>query len=200
MITASSGGALLWFQAERTIPNPAILKGISGGGEMTLEARIRAADLLGWPSDFAAWARLIGLLLRHLPELPVAVLLHVTSIFEVWQNALCDLENPVSKALLANVECWLLSLEDRWVVQRNYRTPPTGVDYVDQWRDLPGGQEAFASDLRRMLLRSARAEPELVRRYLSRLGSRRELLGHVIEGILALSPLLATTHPLTWSI
>lgn len=47
------GRVLVWFQAERTIPNPAILKGERGDVTMTLEARIRTADLLGWPSDFA---------------------------------------------------------------------------------------------------------------------------------------------------
>lgn len=46
--------ALVWFQAEKTSPNANIL-----AGALPQEQRQRFADLLGWPSDFATWRRLI---------------------------------------------------------------------------------------------------------------------------------------------
>jgi len=50
---------LVWFQAEKTSPNPNIL-----AGAFPQEQRERFAVLLGWPSDFAAWRRLIDFILR----------------------------------------------------------------------------------------------------------------------------------------
>jgi hypothetical protein len=44
--------ALVWFQAEKTVPNPLVL-----AQSFTQEQRLRFGDLLGWPSDFAAWRR-----------------------------------------------------------------------------------------------------------------------------------------------
>ena len=50
----------VWFQAEKTKPNPIILKraGIPDGVDA-----LRVADALAWPSDVAAWGRLADWLL-----------------------------------------------------------------------------------------------------------------------------------------
>lgn len=186
---------LVWFQAERTIPNPSVLKGERGNSEMSLEARIRAADLLGWPSDFPTWGRLIALLLRRLDQLPAHLVPHIAAIFEVWQNALSDIENPVSKALLTQSYQWLCSLDDRWAATVPRWGSTADKEAVDPWQDLRGSKKELASDLRRLVLRSARAEPALVEAYCKRLLSQEELLGQVIDEIFGWSLLLAQTHP-----
>ena len=43
--------ALVWFQAEKTTPNPSIL-----AGTLPRDQRIRIADILSWPSDFQEYA------------------------------------------------------------------------------------------------------------------------------------------------
>ncbi len=74
--------ALVWFQAERR-PQIRILAGAS-----PQEQRQRFAVLLGWPSDFAAWRRLIDFILRRISDIPQRLYPEIISIFEVWQNAL----------------------------------------------------------------------------------------------------------------
>ena len=54
------GKFLLWFQAHYTTPNAQVLVSAALSGEAE---RIRFADLLGWPSDFAAWARMLAWLI-----------------------------------------------------------------------------------------------------------------------------------------
>jgi hypothetical protein len=94
--------ALVWFQAEKTVPNPRIL-----AQSLALEQRQRFADFLGWPSDFAAWRRFISFLLRRISDIPVSLYPVVVAVFEVWQNALADLRNEVSHAILTQCAQWL---------------------------------------------------------------------------------------------
>jgi hypothetical protein len=63
--------ALVWFQAEKTIPNAAILDGRYGDPMMKRDEIVRFADLLGWPSDYDAWRRLLVLVLDYLDVIPV---------------------------------------------------------------------------------------------------------------------------------
>ena len=48
---------LVWFQAQHTIPSPYILGNIKSPVEGM--DNLAVADMLGWPSDFRAWGRLI---------------------------------------------------------------------------------------------------------------------------------------------
>jgi hypothetical protein len=77
---------LVWFQAEKTSPNANIL-----AGPLPQEQRQRFADLLGWPSDFTAWNRLINFILRRISDIPQRLYPEIVAIFEVWQNAVADL-------------------------------------------------------------------------------------------------------------
>ncbi|MDH5668241.1 MAG: hypothetical protein OEY86_09550 [Nitrospira sp.] len=70
---------LVWFQAEKTSPNPGIL-----AGAFSQEQRQRFAYILGWPSDFAAWRRLIDFILRHISAIPQRLYPEIVGIFEVW--------------------------------------------------------------------------------------------------------------------
>ena len=97
---------LVWFQAEKTSPNASILAGV-----LPHDQRQRFADLLGWPSDFAAWRRLIDFILRRISDIPQRLYPEIVAIFEVWQNALADLRNPASRALLQQCATWLSAMD-----------------------------------------------------------------------------------------
>lgn len=186
---------LVWFQAERTIPNPSILKGDVGATDMSFERRIRTADLLGWPSDFATWSRLIQLLLRRCVELPVHLVPQIVAIFEVWQNAVADLPNAISKALLAQSDLWLQSLEACTMLRTSrFRSKPSVEEEEDYWHGLRASAKDLASDLRRLILRAGRTEPDLTEAYLRRVASWEESDADVIEEIFAFSLLLSQTH------
>ena len=77
--------ALVWFQAEKTTPNEMIL-----AGEYPQEQRQRVAYLLGWPSDFPAWRRLINFILRRITDIPQRLYPEIVAVFDVWQNVLAD--------------------------------------------------------------------------------------------------------------
>ena len=98
--------ALVWFQAEKTVPNPQVL-----AQSLPLEQRLRFADFLGWPSDFATWSRFISFLLRRISDIPVRLYPAVVAIFEVWQNALAGMRNAVSQAILTQCAEWLRDLQ-----------------------------------------------------------------------------------------
>lgn len=190
------GRVLVWFQAERTIPNPTVLKGETGATDMSFERRLRAADLLGWPSDFATWSRLIQLLLRQCDELPAHVVPQIVAIFEVWQNAFADLPNAISKALLAKADQWLQSLEARTMLRTSrLRSRQASEEEEDCWSGLRTSAKDLASDLRRLILRAGRAEPDLTEAYLRRIAGQKEIDADVVEEIFAFSFLLSQTHP-----
>lgn len=143
---------LVWFQAQHTVPSPVILR----HGENLLQEidRVRAADLLGWPSDFQAWGRLLDWLLPLAPNLPVRLLPNVLELFGVWQNVFAGIPNPRSSNILGLCNSWLVDLE--------------GSEYSTRfslnqgkWSDLGGeARSNLASSLHSIILRSARAYSE----------------------------------------
>ena len=56
-ILRCSRRCLVWFQAQHTIPSPYVLGNIKSPVEGM--DNLAVADMLGWPSDFRAWGRLI---------------------------------------------------------------------------------------------------------------------------------------------
>ncbi len=78
--------ALVWFQAEKTTPNPNIL-----ASNLPKDQVIRVADILGWPSDFSTWRRFIEFLLARVDTIPIVIYPHIVSVFEVWQNPLAGI-------------------------------------------------------------------------------------------------------------
>jgi hypothetical protein len=139
----------VWFQAQHTVPNPVILQHIDNPVEGI--DNIRAADMLGWPSDFQSWGRLLDWLFPLGPTLPVRLLPHVLEVFGVWQNALADIRNPRSAAIVEHCSNWLIDLEEAQYSERAF-------EKESKWREL--GSEArssLATSLRAVILRSALA-------------------------------------------
>lgn len=181
--------ALVWFQAERTSPNIGILEGAADSSELKPEDRILVADLLGWPSDYKTWGRLIRLIDSRVDELPGALLPHVVSIFEVWQNALADVENPLSELIISRVSCWLTELEenDR---KRSRREPLPPL-----WRGLERGRGELHKRLRQIVLRAARTFPDRAAVHLRRVLAVGDMGDKLFQQIVAFGPVLSETHP-----
>jgi hypothetical protein len=175
--------ALVWFQAERTTPNPNVL----GSDQWEPTERLRIADLLGWPSDFAAWQRFIEFLLDKISTIPVRLIPDVVTIFEVWQNAFRTVDNPVSDRLLEQASQWLLSMEQQ------------GSDDDAQasscWQGLDRHFDDLRKTLARLVIHSARRRPDLVEAYLRVLLAAEPMSGGKFKEIAGYGPILAATHP-----
>ncbi|KVO58157.1 hypothetical protein [Burkholderia stagnalis] len=174
--------SLVWFQAEKTSPNASIL-----AGELPVEQRQRVADLLGWPSDFATWRRLITFILRRISDIPQRVYPEVVEIFEVWQNALAGISNQTSRALLQQCSAWLEAID----AIGNADGPDENSAY---WNKVPELGD-FEKSLRRLLMRSSRAEPAFAANYLQRVVNAERIRDHDFHDIIAYSPILAQSLP-----
>ncbi len=173
--------ALVWFQAEKTAPNPNILF-----GDLDPDERIRFADLLGYPSDFSSWRRLIVFLLRHNAEIPVRLYPDIVAIFEVWQNALFDYKNPCSHELVKTCAAWLIELDE-------YYENNNSKFSTNRWNDLPNTED-FRKSLSRLVLSTSRIEPEFAEEYLKRVIKKDQIRKKSYEEIVAFSPTLSLSH------
>lgn len=174
--------ALVWFQAEKTSPNANIL-----AGGLPQEQRQRFADLLGWPSDFAAWRRLIDFILQRISDIPQRLYPEIVAIFEVWQNALADHPNRTSSALLQQCATWLVAIDAISTADG----PDENSAYWDKVPDLG----AFRKSLGQLLLRSSRAEPTLAADYLQRVTDSERIRDNAFHDIVGYSPILAQSLP-----
>lgn len=174
--------ALVWFQAEKTSPNANILV-----GDLPQEQRQRFADLLGWPSDFAAWRRFIDFILRRISDIPQRLYPEIVAIFEVWQNALADLRNPTSHALLQQCATWLAAIDAI--------STADGPDANSAYWDTVPGLGDLRKSLGQLLLRSSRAEPTLAADYLQRVINSERIRDDAFHDIVGYSPVLAQSLP-----
>ncbi|MCW8929629.1 MAG: ATP-binding protein [Gammaproteobacteria bacterium] len=173
---------LVWFQAEKTTPNENIL-----AGELPQEQRQRFADLLGWPSDFSTWRRLIAFILRHISDIPQRLYPELVAIFEVWQNALADLSNPTSQALLQQCATWLAAID----AVSTAKGPDENSAY---WEKVPSLND-FRKSLGQLLLRSSRTEPTLAADYLLRVTNSERIREDAFHDIITYSLILAQSLP-----
>jgi hypothetical protein len=194
--------ALVWFQAEKTIPSPTIL-----AGNLSQDERLRLADLLGWPSDFAAWRRFISFLLRHASDLPVILYPDVLSVFEVWQNALAGEGLDMRRGAVAATAAIALNFREdssevdlAWARDVHNRAIRTPEKYDTMWTSeaaIPWHPAIFVAKGLAADLREGTAEKGTVSALLS-------LLGHPLE-VVSLAALeeacrLWPTNPkITWA-
>jgi hypothetical protein len=174
--------ALVWFQAEKTTPNPNVL-----ARDLPQDQRLRLADLLGWPSDFAAWQRLISFLLRRASDIPVSLYPEVLSVFEVWQNALADHRNPPSHSILTKCAEWLRAIDAA--------SAPTKPDASSaRWNRVPDLGD-FRKSLSRLILRASRSESNFAGEYLRQLIASDRIRENEFKEVVAFSPTLAQCLP-----
>lgn len=180
---------LVWFQAERTIPNGWLLA--NPVATLSGAALVRMADAVGWPSDFALWRRVLIWIFAREQHFPPIALVHAVELFAVFQNAVADHANPISARLIGLAETWLIELEKEPVLKRGAPPPPK-----DRWSALPDGTRGpFIRALRQLLLRSARAYPDPARRIVERAIALERRSEEVFESIVGFSPILAQTCP-----
>lgn len=174
--------ALVWFQAEKTAQNTNILV-----SELPQEHRQRFADLLGWPSDFAAWRRLIDFMLRRISDIPQRLYPEIVAIFEVWQNALASVPNPTSRAILNQCATWLAGLDATSAEDR----PSKNSAF---WGEVPD-PKAFRKSIGGLILKASSAEPEFAAEYLQRVIHSERIRDDAFGDIVAYSPFLAQSLP-----
>jgi hypothetical protein len=184
--------ALVWFQAQHTVPNPGVLDG-SVGEFVDRDMRVRAADMIGWPDDFRLWMRFLRYLDLRMGAIPHRLLPQVLTLFEVWQNAIADSPNPISAMIVENAAAWLSELEQRHERMGRFRRRDE-EEPVDPWDGVEGTGE-FEGALRRLVLRSARSEPARVSAYLGRFGPERPASSKAFEDIMVFAPLLSQALP-----
>jgi hypothetical protein len=183
------GKLLVWMQAEKTTPNPLVLSGALGG-DLDAAARIRIADSLGWPSDFAAWRRLLTWALEQVESIPDALLRDLVTLFETWQVAFADCPNGVSKGIVGQCAKWLYAIED----ERSHRRYRYDLPANDGAR-RPRVPTQLETELRALVLRAARAYPDVVSAYLAKVESIERWSDGAFRELMTFAPLLAQTHP-----
>lgn len=169
--------ALVWFQAEKTTPNLNVLS-----SSLPMDQRQRLADLLGWPSDFLAWRRLVEFILRRVTEIPHRLYPDVLAVFEVWQNALSSIRNAVSRDLLTLCARWLSEIDAG--ADRNER-----VGGKSLWAEV-SNLKNFRKSLEQLVLRAVGVEPTIAIQYLERVIRSEQLCKDHYASIVAFSPIL----------
>ncbi len=184
------GKALVWFQAEKTIPNAAILDGRLASNHLQRHEIVRLADTFGWPSDIGAWGRLLRVVLDRIGSIPVTLVPDVVVLFEVWENALRGYRNTISSRLLEQAAAWLSEIEKHRHEKWGFRTKRT----PSRWGALESDMEDLEDSLRSLVLRATSTRPDLVKAYLSELLADEYRLDEVFKGVVLYSPFLANTH------
>jgi hypothetical protein len=180
---------IVWFQAEKTRPNPLVLSGQLGSSLGSREQTLRMADMFAWPSDVFTWRRLLDWVFSHLASMPVKLRPDIVSLFEVWQNVFSDISNAYSNRILGIASQWLEDLEGRRHSHKfSFDRGP--------WHELRDRElEDIEHRLRVLLLRAARGNRASVTNYLERLHLSDRARHAAFESIVAFAPTLATTHP-----
>lgn len=183
------GRLLVWMQAEKTTPNPMVLRG-DLAGDLDAASRIRIADSLGWPSDFAAWNRLLMWSMEQIDSIPNTHLGDLIKLFETWQIVFADYPNAVSQRIVLRCTNWLQEIEDENAdPQFRYPRPADGA------ASPPRVPKKLEKDLRALVLRAARAYTDVLDAYLARVEAIDRWSDGAFHEIMTYAPVLAETHP-----
>ncbi|MDE2166775.1 MAG: hypothetical protein KGJ66_10630 [Alphaproteobacteria bacterium] len=178
---------LVWFQAQHTIPSPYVLGNIKSPVEGMDNVAI--ADMLGWPSDFRAWSRLIDWLISEADAIPVRLTPKVLEVFDVWQNALSDHKNGRSKAILQLANAWLVRFEKGELRDKSDGDKEKAGTFS---RDE---NSRLGKSLRSILLRSARSYPDFAKELFKRTIADEDRRRAVYADLIAFSPIMTQVDP-----
>ncbi|WP_419689431.1 hypothetical protein ACN22W_22250 [Burkholderia theae] len=179
--------ALVWFQAQHTVPSPIVLGRPDVGGEAA--DRIRLAELLSWPSDFASWGRFLDWLIALAPRVPVRLMPTMVDVLSVWQNALSEFDNLRSRAVVETCSRWLIDLEGA-VYQDGF------ISGYGKWDAL--GHDAltqFATSLRILIVRAARSYPQYANDLFDRAVVNKRMRAEAFSELMALAPAMVDVSP-----
>lgn len=183
------GKLLVWMQAEKRTPNPMVLSGVLGG-DLDAAARIRLADAVGWPSDFSAWRRMLLWAIAQIESVPDRQLQDLVTLFETWQMATADYANEVSQRIVAQCAAWLHAIDDEHADRRSWRSGPE-----EDAAPRPRTPTKLGTELRALVLRAARAYPDVVGAYLTKVEAIEHWPDSAYIELMTYAPLLAQTHP-----
>ena len=178
---------LVWFQAQHTIPSPVILGNIKSPVEGI--DNLAVADMLGWPSDFHAWGRLIDWIISEADAIPVRLIPRLLEVFDVWQNALSGLKNGRSKAILQLANIWLVRFE------KGELHGKSSGDEGKEWRFSSEESSRLGKSLRSILLRSARSYPDFAKELFKRTIADEDRRRAVYADLIGFSPIMAQVDP-----
>lgn len=178
---------LVWFQAQRTIPSPYVLGDIKSPVEGM--DNLAVADMLGWPSDFQAWGRLIDWIVREADTIPVRLISNVLEVFDVWQNAWSGLKNGRSEAILQLANTWLVRFE-----KSELHDESDGAE-ERAWTVSRDEGPRLGKSLRSILLRSARSYPDFAKELFQRTISDEDRRRLVYADLIAFSPIMTQVDP-----
>lgn len=181
---------IVWYQAEKTKPNSAILER-SDAPDLDLAKRMLYADMLGHPSDVAAWARFSDWLLDHASEIPTMMIPDVVSAFEVWQNMFSHYRNRVSERIVQTCLAWLYHLQH----QRYPREFSMDRGVWAEIEDSRDGLEELESALRTLVLNSSLIYGSLVTQYLRDLRRLERMPRQAVQSVFTHAPLLSRACP-----
>ena len=179
---------VVWFQAEKTKANSNVLRG-DAILDLDLIQRIRLADSLAWPSDMSTWGRFISWLIRWNTNIPTSYIPDVVAVFEVWQNTVADINNPVSGAIVGLAGAWLVAIEAHGQngAQANARSG---------WDCLRHGElEELVSRLRALILRAGRTYPDPVREHIARLTTLEYQPKQAVEQVMTYAFIISEVCP-----
>ncbi|WP_122575728.1 hypothetical protein [Pseudomonas viridiflava] len=180
----------VWFQAEKTKPHPMAFD-TELFPDLDISDRLLAADLMAFPSDFSSWRCFCQWLMDVIGSLPASLRPDVTSIFEVWQNALSDIQNAVSAGIITQVDAWLADIEIyNHSRHRRMENSPWKLLKHDEAIELE-------SRLRKMLLQASMTYPDFAIKYLSRWATEEhdDMPKAVSNAVFSLAPKLSKICP-----
>jgi hypothetical protein len=181
---------VVWYQAEKTKPNTAILEG-SDAPDLDLAKRMLYADIWGHPSDVAAWMHFCDWLLDHASDIPTIVIPDVVATFEVWQNALSHYRNRVSVHIVQICLAWLYHIEH--LLHKKEFSASRGVwDEIEDRRD---GLDELESALRTLVLNSSLSQGSLVTQYLRDLRHLERMPRQAVQSVFRHAHLLSRACP-----
>ena len=178
---------LVWFQAQHTIPSPYVLGAIKSPVEGI--DNLAVADMLGWPSDFRAWGRLIDWIVSEAGAIPVRLIPKILEVFDVWQNALSAVPNGRSKIILQLADKWLVKFE-----KGELRDRAEGGD-GEAFRFSRDEGSRLGKSLRSIILRSAGSYPNFAKDLFKRVIADEDRRRTVYADLIAFSPIMAQVDP-----
>jgi len=181
---------VVWYQAEKTKPNAAILER-SDSPDLDLAKRMLYADMWGHPSDVAAWARFCDWLLDHASDIPTRVIPDVVSAFEVWQNMFSYYRNRVSERIAQTCLAWLYHIEHQQH-RKDFSTDRGVWDEIEGRRD---GLDELESTLRTLVLNCSLTQGSLLTQYLRDLGRVERIPHQAVRSVFSHSPFLSRKCP-----
>jgi hypothetical protein len=177
---------LVWFQAQHTIPSPIVLGTIKNPVEGV--DNLTVADMLGWPSDFRAWGRLIDWIIGEAAVIPIRLIPKLLEVFDVWQNAFSDLKSQRSKAILQVADAWLVRFEKGELHKSD-------SDEEKAWALSRDESSRLGKSLRSILLRSARSYPDFAKKLFKRTIADEDRRRAVYAELIAFSPIMSQVDP-----